>query len=404
MSKAETNVQFFCSENFKAPALDNNFGDLINLLDVCLVKGITLPIIKSTSQDGSQITLTFSEPHLLKMFQVVRLSNFSPNVLNEDFRIIGVPNANSVVIESSERIDKVGVVSLKPLGYEKSFTAYNKAVYRSANTSQQSRPFLRIDNSLDANYGETYAKYAKVGILETCNSIDDISGLQIPFDSSTPTKNWESVKSDSATYNGWSKWYYARAARLPNGVADTTTPTKGTRTWYLVGSEDAFYLITDVMQPSTTESDKLLYGFGTYRNAVSNRLPYFLLSSLTYQSITSSPTSSDSFIPFYSKNSGCLIFSESNDKHITATPAHQLYQSGLTDLYKNPFVVMPYNLVDANNYLVGTLPLLLYVGKSSNRLNKLSTTTFNNHAYLLCDAYVGGGGYVGQYAFNLGEI
>ena len=67
-----TDVQFICSENFNAPSLGNAHGALIGVLDV-LVNGLLLPPLVSASANGTQVTLQFSQNHLLKMFQMIEL-------------------------------------------------------------------------------------------------------------------------------------------------------------------------------------------------------------------------------------------------------------------------------------------------------------------------------------------
>src|SRR5690606_32163419 len=86
------------------------------------------------------------------------------------------------------------IASLPPLGWEKPFSSSNpnggKAAYRSLNLLLPSRPFLRVADELDPAYTATYAKYAKVGIVEDMSDIDTMLGVQAPYDSALPNKNW----------------------------------------------------------------------------------------------------------------------------------------------------------------------------------------------------------------------
>ena len=396
---AETKVQFICSENFNAPGLGNEWGALINVLDACLVSGLSLPVISSTTANGTQITLTFSTNHLLKMFQVIRLKGFQPNSLNNDFRIIGVPTASSVVIESNiTAITTVGTASLKPLGYEKAFSGENKAVYRDLDTSSMHRPFLRVDNSLDPIYNTTYAKYAKVGVFESCTSIDDISGAQIPFDSTAPTKNWVGTGTGGSAYNGWAKWYYARATNAYDSSSDSGLPTNGNRQWMIVGNSQGFYLMNPV---TPSDSHKLLYGFGVYDliDGV-NATPYYLLATWDYTTVAVSRDFSGSInvAPLYSKTNPAILFNGVGvNTQVSALAAHNLYESGVINTYSNNFACMPFTLV-SNSYLMGVLPCLRYINKSRSDA-AYSTVAYSNMMYVI-DIQINNG----RYAFNLGSL
>lgn len=406
---AENKVKFLCSNNLNAPQLTNSFGVMIALLDAALVNGITLPSIASATIDGANVVLNFGVNHNLKLFQVLKLSGFAPAALNGEFRIIGVPSTSTVAIElpvGVTTITTTGSAIIAPLGYEKTYSATNKGAYRNAKTTAEHRPFLRVDNSLDPVYNSTYAKYAKVGVLRTMSSIDDLTGEQIPFDSSAPSKNWTGSGSGTSAYNGWARWYYARNSTPYNGSADSAAPQEGSRPWMIVGDENAFYLITTT---TTTTPLKILYGFGVYENYLETSvIPYFLASTLMYAtvgtSIDFSTSSNSSTLPFtYNQNqSSVLIFNNvGKSTQDLALPQHSLYTSGRTNTYANVFVVRPFVLL-SSNYLVGAVPYLRYVDKQ--RTDPVFTgVSFDNTMYVL-DAVIVNGGLDGRVAFNLGRF
>lgn len=403
MSKAETDIQFFCSENFKAPSLDNSWGAMINVLDACLVNGLSLPSISSASCDGSQITLVFSVNHQVKLFQIISLQGFSPSDLNTNYRVIGVPTLNKLVIESTvTSIATVGSALLKPLGYEKVFSGTNKAVYRDADTNSTLRPFLRVDNSLDPVYSENYAKFAKVGILESCTSIDDVSGAQIPYDNSNPTKNWVGSGSGTSAYNGWAKWYYARNTTAFNGSADTATPASGSRPWMIVGNHQGFYLLNSL---TASDTHKVLSGFGVYDlvDGISAK-PYFLLAVRDYATVSTSRdfSSISNGAPLYKTSNPAILFNGvGSDTQQDAIPAHGLYSSGTTNIYANDFACLPYIMV-ANSYIVGTFPLIRYIAKSRGD-SAFSAVAYSNQMYVI-DNIMQGGINGARIAFNLGSL
>lgn len=396
---ASTDVQFICSDNFNAPSLGNFWGALISLLDGCLVNGLNLPTLNGVTGDGNQVTISFSTSHQLKMFQVLRLKGFTPESLNGDYRIIGVPNALSVVIESNATtILTIGTVILKPLGYEKVFSGVNKAVYRDQDITHVNRPFLRVDNSLDPVYTDSFAKYAKVGVFENCISIDDISGAQIPLDASNTTKNWVGTGSGVGAYSGWAKWYFARNTSAYNSSADTSPPQNGNRTWMVIGDSQGFYLINNL---TPNDEDKLLYGFGVYSKVDGiNAKPYFLLATLSY---VAANTGIDLSVvgggaPFYSNESPALLFNGAGtETQVDARPAHGLYKSGAANTYANLFAGSPYTLL-GNSFLMGNLPHLRYIHKLRSD-PKFSTVAYSNYMYVI-DLVMRGN----RYAFNLGEL
>ena len=399
---ASTDFQFICSENYNAPGLGNAWGALINVLDSCLVDGLVLPAITDITSSGTQLTITFTTNHQLKMFQVLRLEGFTPTNLNGDFRIIGVPNTATVVIASSvTTVSTIGNAILKPLGYEKAFAAPNKAVYRDKNTSAAYRPFLRVDNSIDSVYSDAYAKYAKVGVLENCSGIDDISSTQIPVDASNPTKNWIGTGSGLSAYAGWAKWYYARGADAYSSGADSSSPAGGNRPWMIVGNSQGFYLINP-MTPS--DNHKLLYGFGVYDliDGV-NATPYYLLATWDYATVGeirdfSGGSDPINTAPLYNNTKPAILFNGVGvNTQVSALAAHGLYDSGVTNTYLNNFVCMPFTLV-ANSYLMGVLPCLRYINKARSDA-AYSTVAYSNMMYVI-DLQLNDR----RYAFNLGSL
>lgn len=157
--------------------------------------------------------------------------------------------------------------SLPPLGWEKPFSSTSatggKGAYRSKNTLLSSRPFLRVIDELDPAYTVTYAKYAKVGIVEDMSDIDVMLGVQAPFDPANPAKNWVGSGSGTSAINGWAKWYYAGSDE--RYYSDTAAPTAGNRNWILVGNGDYFYIFVASI-PSNT--NLVCYGFGAYKSLV----------------------------------------------------------------------------------------------------------------------------------------
>lgn len=271
---ASTDIKFYVHTNNSAPQLQNAYGSMINVLDACLVNGINIGTVSSLTTSGTIVTALFSSAHNLMQYQVIKITGANQPEFNGEHRVLTIPNAQSITFElaaapSTATATGTITASLSPLGWEKPFSSTHssgvggKAAYRSLNLLLPSRPFLRVVDELDPAYTATYAKYAKVGIVEDMTDIDTMLGAQAPYDSALPNKNWNGTGSGSSAYNGWAKWYYARSGPANNPTSATATTPNGERSWLLVGNKDYFYLL-----PAHIASDDSLatYGFGSFKS------------------------------------------------------------------------------------------------------------------------------------------
>jgi len=285
---ASTDIKFFLHTNNNAPQLQNAYGSMINVLDACLVNGIQIGVISSLTASGKTITATFSSAHNLMQYQVIKISGATQAEFNGEHRVLTVPNAQTVTFElevNPSTTTATGTInaSLPPLGWEKPFFSSNqngggRAAYRSKNLLLASRPFLRVVDELDPVYTATYAKFAKVGIVEDMTDIDTMLGVQAPFDAAKPDKNWVGTGSGATAVNGWARWYYAHNASFSssNTQSDTSSVSEGLRKWIIVGNKDYFYIL-----PTNTPSDSYFspYGFGAFKSLISNDGSNTFLSS-----------------------------------------------------------------------------------------------------------------------------
>ena len=221
-------VQFFSHLN--GLALGDNWGDLIRILDTCLVNGLPFTSITSASIDANgDIHLTFFAAHNAVLFQIVELSSF-PSVsvdgvttsVNGKYRIKGAPTTTQLILKGNivrnienpptVTFTSFGSAKLAPLGYGIIYRDTNdvKRVYRAKNPTSK-HPFIRVDETISDgvnSYDSTYAKYAMVGLLESMEHIDDYENpdvLQLPFDPANPAKNWKITGTGSSVVRGWSK-------------------------------------------------------------------------------------------------------------------------------------------------------------------------------------------------------
>lgn len=288
---ASTDIKFYVHSNNNAPQLQNAYGSMIGVLDACLVNGISLGQISSLTAIGTTVTAVFSTAHNLLQYQVLKIAGSNQSEYNGEHRILTVPNTTSVTFQlanapSVTTASGAITASLPPLGWEKPFSSTNvngggKAAYRSKNMLLPSRPFLRVVDELDPAYTATYAKYAKVGIVEDMIDIDTMLGVQAPYDIANPNKNWIGTTGGMSTntFNGWAKWYYANSAIL-GPSADSSAVASGPRQWTLIGNGDWFYIL-----PSTTPVNDLAltYGFGAFNSLLNaDASANFLGSTLYY--------------------------------------------------------------------------------------------------------------------------
>lgn len=314
---ASTDIKFYVHTNNNAPQLQNAYGSMINVLDACLINGIDIGAISSLTASGTTATALFSSSHNLMQYQVIKIAGANQAEFNGEHRILSIPDTQSVTFElasvpSASSATGAISASLPPLGWEKPFSSVNgggggKAAYRSTNLLLPSRPFLRVVDELDPAYTATYAKYAKVGIVEDMTDIDTMLGVQAPYDGTNPDKNWIGTGSGATVINGWAKWYYSYTVDIANngGWSDVSEPIAGIRKWILVGSGDYFYIL-----PAFTPSSAGLvcYGFGVLQECADfDTANHFLSATLNYKTATATQVIK-SLTPLTSNDVATLLF------------------------------------------------------------------------------------------------
>jgi len=226
-------------------------------------------------------------------YQVIKIAGANQAEYNVEARILTVPNATTITFELAALPSvafATGTIncSLPSLGWEKPFSSTSvtggKGAYRSKNLMLPSRPFLRVVDELDPAYTATYAKFAKVGIVEDMTDIDTMLGVQAPYDSAAPNKNWVGTGSGTTVINGWAKWYYAGATA--NFYSDSQAVPAGSRNWLLVGNSDYFYILPASIAATT---DVIIYGFGAFKSLINADTSNTFLSC-TFNSVVANNT------------------------------------------------------------------------------------------------------------------
>lgn len=259
-------VKFFHSGMAGAPVLSNNWGDLIGVLDACLVTGFNLKAVDSITSAAGVATVTVSAGHGYKVDQVVSITGCEQSAYNGEQRVTGITASTftfDVVGTPDSPATTQTSISCKvaPLGWEKAFSGTNKAAYRSTDPASP-RHYLRVDDSMKANtppynsYNTSWAKWANVGICESMTDIDTIVGPQAPFNPNYPEQNW---KQRENWHWGWHKWFHGRQV----GGEDYGDGGAGARNWVIVGDGRLFYLMNSV-QPGFNWYGRGLYCFGDF--------------------------------------------------------------------------------------------------------------------------------------------
>lgn len=225
-----------------APSVSNGWGDLITLLDACLVNGFGLKSVDSLTRSGNLVTATVSAGHGYVADQVVLISGANEDDYNGEQRVESVTASTFTYRISGAPVSPAttsGGISSKvaPLNWEKPFSGTHKGAYRSKNPASSGKLLMVDDSVKTAGYLSTWSKWANVGIVENMSDINTFIGSQAPYDPAVPSKNWGSVSADQW---GWLKWYHARNSS--SSERSTNDGGSGARSWVIVGDDMMFYL------------------------------------------------------------------------------------------------------------------------------------------------------------------
>lgn len=410
-------VKWFTSDNLNAPTLSNTWGCMIDVLDACLVSGFGSQTIASlVIHDGVGIA-TFASTHKINQFQWIEISGANIPELNAEFKVLGV-TSNTVeflVDVPDQTITGSIACKLASAGWVKKFSGKHKAVYQ-AKDLVANPYFLRVDNSLDPVYTTTYAKFAKVGILESCTGVDDISGNQAPSDSTAPTKNWIGTGSGASAINGWAKWYHATAINSNTGQTwgESSAAVNGDRDWVLVATEDSFFILPSIAPNTSTDNNhhcSTAYGFGIFEG---QDIP-FLSAQIQYASANTLRSYSGTDTTFCSSNfNGLILLKDAPGSYqpdtftrVNFTLSRDGY-TGYSDVFlrksSENIYHCPFLCIDKNNYLIGEPPLLRCVMNSTPSTDPAyALFTEDNRAYLK-RRFMGSSLRYGSILIDLGEI
>ncbi len=165
-SIVDTSVKHAYSSMAGAPAISGTAGSLIATLDAFLVTGWGSKAVDSAVISNGVCRLNFANgKSAAEVHAVIAVAGATPLALNGEQRVTAVANGWVEFKTSLPDGAATGSISFKmaALGWEKVFTATNKAVYRPTDP-RGTRPFVRVD---DGN-----AQYARVQMFESMTDID----------------------------------------------------------------------------------------------------------------------------------------------------------------------------------------------------------------------------------------
>ena len=408
---ANTDIKWFSFDNTNAPQLTNTWGCMIDLLDACLVTGFGSQLVSSIVIADGVAIVTFGGAHNFKQFQVVEISGADQSTLNGEFKILGLTVTTIEFPVNLPDQSVTGVISCKlaSLGWTKAFSGSQKAIYQAKNKNLNPY-FLRVDNSRDPLYDASYAKYAKVAILESCNGIDDLTAAQAPFDANKPNKNWVATGSDGGVVNGWFKWQYAvhENSAVSQGYYESEGATNGNRKWVLIGDDSNFYLIntatveTYIAIPHgfcciqhDNKPKPYLFANNRYAVASADNMCQTPLSRAELKSVASlyshngqlDNTRFSSVMPGIRGSNGTLSSGvATNDLRIDETRG---------------YLLTPFYAFDADSYLIDEIPLIKYSVSNASGLLDRAILNVDDDYYLACRYRNTSGGIIGVLFFKI---
>lgn len=418
----DTKVQFFSHLN--GLVIDNNWGDLIALLDICLVSGLSLPDVATASIDvQGDINLSFNTDHKCLLLQIIELSGFLPANINGRYRIKGMPTETSLILKAEllgANVTGNGSAKLAALGYDKIYEeGALKRAYRAKNATPQ-HPYIRFDETHTdgANiYSSTYAKFAMVGLVENMthiNDIEDTSKLQLPLDTNDFKKNWKIAGTGTTVVRGWSRWHYATKSSA--NMSDTEVATNGPRSFTVVGDGDAFYMHTAIKP--TSKGQKHLRGCGLFNNSQPNDIvPNWFLMTYTPDTPTNANANYVTYIngypgitPISTHPINSVFFVNKYTplnriaNHTKGIPIVPDYATGASSLYTNtnlPALEVPFS--DTEKTLRGSLKHVHYAGNNNSSLTQTTPMVSEGSMYLW-DSTVYSNDSIGGVYYYLGEL
>lgn len=205
-------------------------GQMLVMLDACLVDGFNVQTVASVTIDGSNVILTFGLPHGYALKQKITVSGSDDPLLNGSHRIIS-QTTDTVTLKISGVTNTTGIVKTKvsPLGFESVIGNTKPLIrgYRSKDPTS-TKTVLHLDMSYPAGAGYHSTNPARRAMVTACTGVDE-AGAPIG-------DYFASVNNKATNVNGSLFWHEARTNSKVSAV-DSATPLS----WVIIGNGKYFY-------------------------------------------------------------------------------------------------------------------------------------------------------------------
>jgi hypothetical protein len=248
-------IRWFNSLMQGAPAMANAFGDMVAVLDACLNTGFNLKNVTTLTRTGSVANVYISGGHQFQVNQVVRSAAWNQSEYNGDFVVTFADSNNlqftvSGTPASPATTASTGTIKAAPLDWQIAYTATNKRVYRSLNSSSP-KPYLRVDNTQPAGWTTGKIVCAKISAGVAMTDVDTYVGVDyMPY------------RSDLTSFPDWG-WYVWRQSYSGVGFSATFANQSNAGAtaakWTIVGDDRCFYFF---VQQLAGNSGTICYAFG----------------------------------------------------------------------------------------------------------------------------------------------
>ena len=191
----ESTVRWFHSEQSDAPQINAQPGDLIAILEACLVNGFGNKSVTDIEVVDEVATVTISSGHDFERHAVVRIAGADQSELNGDWRVTGEPDGSTFSFDAPgvANVSATGTITCKratPGYWEKAFADGDKAAFRSTHPDATGF-YLRIDDSATGTGSSPVRGYEEM---------TDIDSGSFPFP--TPDQAADLVWRRSVTTSG----------------------------------------------------------------------------------------------------------------------------------------------------------------------------------------------------------
>lgn len=238
----------------QATGENSSNGDMLKILDDCLVNGFNPQNVVSVLIEAGTVTLDFGFiNHGYELRQRITVSGADDVALNGSHRIVAL-TPRTITINVLGVAQTTGVITTKvsPLGWESIFGATDplKRAYRSLNPNS-TQTVLYLDMSLPTGHGYNSSNPVKRAMVSMCA---DMQVLGEQMGSYTDVTN-----NYSSNPNGSLFWYQCR-----DSSKTTSTSNSEAAPWVVVGNGDVFYFFTTISNRSSSRSKVIrdLYIFG----------------------------------------------------------------------------------------------------------------------------------------------